>query len=147
MLNFGSPSITSLPFFIYYFFFLILSLPTFLGENHEYLLYLIVGLPLINVSPPSLTDSVYVSCVVALLQEENHSFKDTEWLDFPLRIHYFEHNFIGQNFTIWGLTASILIRTARIVFGKEPDFLEFHPKVQSYDEILADFAKKDLFHL
>jgi hypothetical protein len=49
-----------------------------------------------------------------------------------------------RQYTIWGLTASILVRVASIVFNRKPAFEEFHPTIPTYREILVEMLKRNL---
>ena len=51
----------------------------------------------------------------------------------------------GAEFVIWGLTASILVRVACVVYGRRAPFGEFHPEAPNYPTVLADLAKRRLF--
>jgi hypothetical protein len=44
------------------------------------------------------------------------------------RIHSFDYN----GFNIWGLTAGILIKVARVAFGRPPEFQEHSPRGIDY---------------
>lgn len=68
-------------------------------------------------------------------------------VNFPFRLHYFDYTDGTRQYNIWGLTASILIRIASIVFDREPAFTEFHPAITSYREILVEMLKRNLFVL
>ena len=50
-----------------------------------------------------------------------------------------------REFVIWGLTASILVRVACVVYGRRAPFGEFHPEAPNYPTVLADLAKRRLF--
>lgn len=63
-----------------------------------------------------------------IFQNENYWFQEREWLGVKYRVHFFDHATEGgENFLVWGLTASILIRTASIIYGRKPEFVEFAP--------------------
>jgi len=43
-------------------------------------------------------------------------------------VHYFDYETENKQFLIWGLTASILIRAASVVYRQPPSFPEQKPK-------------------
>jgi hypothetical protein len=43
------------------------------------------------------------------------------------RLHYFDYEYRGKSFCIWGLTAGMLVVIAERAFGRKPDF-EPNPK-------------------
>ncbi|CAI5518783.1 unnamed protein product [Closterium sp. Naga37s-1] len=53
----------------------------------------------------------------------------------------------GDHFTIWGLTAAILVRVSCVVFGRSAPFGEFHPDAPNYATVLADLAKRQFLQL
>jgi len=55
----------------------------------------------------------------AFLEAENHSHRDAVWGDVPYRLHFFRH----EEFTVWGLTAAILINVAQLAFAEEAAFV------------------------
>jgi hypothetical protein len=58
---------------------------------------------------------------------DRYSYEDIEWRDgLTLRLHIFKHG----RFTIWGLTARVLIRVAMIAFAVENPPFEIRPAEQ-----------------
>ncbi|KAL2642663.1 hypothetical protein R1flu_010250 [Riccia fluitans] len=80
---------------------------------------------------PGEVESVFEAPLEMFLKEsENHWWKEREWLGVNYRVHFFDYTTPdGQKFLIWGLTASILIRAASLIFERQPDFEEFGPDV------------------
>jgi coenzyme A diphosphatase NUDT7 len=50
-----------------------------------------------------------------------------EWMGNKYLIHIFDYEMKNKKYTIWGLTASILIRAASIVYERPPPFVEQNP--------------------
>ena len=65
-----------------------------------------------------------------------HSYRDSD-KSFGKGISYRLHFFQYKGYTIWGLTAGILIEAARVALGREPDF-QIMPGQRSYTEIIFD---------
>ena len=78
------------------------------------------------------------------IRSMNIGHKDIEMASLPFRLHYFEYGDGARRFTIWGLTASVLIRIARILFDRKPAFDEFHLTNTNYREILIEMLKRNL---
>jgi hypothetical protein len=69
--------------------------------------------------------------VLSLFQDENYWFKEVEWLGVKYRVHFFDYTAAtGEKFLVWGLTASMLIRTASIIYNRKPDFPEVAPNFE-----------------
>ncbi|KAG6554776.1 hypothetical protein Mapa_003795 [Marchantia paleacea] len=82
---------------------------------------------------PGEVESVFEAPLEMFLKEsEKHWFEEREWLGVKYRVHFFDYTTpAGEKFLVWGLTASILIRSASLVFQREPDFVEFAPDFSS----------------
>ncbi|KAL3695920.1 hypothetical protein R1sor_009996 [Riccia sorocarpa] len=82
---------------------------------------------------PGEVESVFEAPLEMFLKEsDKHWWKEREWLGVKYRVHFFDYATpAGQKFLIWGLTASILIRTASLIFEREPDFEEYSPDVKA----------------
>lgn len=63
-----------------------------------------------------------------LIQDENRSEEEREWMGEKYLIHHFNYETEGTKYVIWGLTAGILIRAASVVYQRPPAFLEQNPK-------------------
>ncbi|KAJ0989360.1 hypothetical protein J5N97_007716 [Dioscorea zingiberensis] len=62
------------------------------------------------------------------LKDENRRSEEREWLGVKYLVHFFNYETEDNKFVIWGLTASILIRAASVVYQRPPSFLEQNPK-------------------
>jgi coenzyme A diphosphatase NUDT7 len=77
---------------------------------------------------PGEVDAVFDVPLEMFLRTDNYSFIEREWLGVTYRVHSFKFTGkVGAKFVIYGLTASVLVRTAAIVYKREPDFLEMPP--------------------
>ncbi|CAM6086808.1 unnamed protein product [Calypogeia fissa] len=77
---------------------------------------------------PGEVEAIFDAPLEMFLKEENYWFQEWDWLGVKYRVHYFDYAATnGEKFLVWGLTASILIRTASIIYQRKPDFLEFAP--------------------
>jgi len=58
------------------------------------------------------------------LSDDGHMFRDITYGDYPFRLHFFSvaDTASGRKFTVWGMTAGILIRVAATCFDREPAF-------------------------
>lgn len=73
-------------------------------------------------------DAIFDVPLEMFLKDEQHRIEDRQWLDVQYRVHYFDYAAPdGKVYTIWGLTASILIHAASIILQRQPDFPEFWP--------------------
>ncbi|KAJ7561130.1 hypothetical protein O6H91_03G015100 [Diphasiastrum complanatum] len=72
-------------------------------------------------------DALFDAPLAMFLKDEHHRSEQREWLGHPYRVHFFDFNFKGQQYLIWGLTAAILIRAACIIYQQIPSFGEFTP--------------------
>mmetsp|Transcript_39858 Transcript_39858/g.118675 ORF Transcript_39858/g.118675 Transcript_39858/m.118675 type:complete len:390 (-) Transcript_39858:356-1525(-) len=64
----------------------------------------------------------------------SHYSRDLKWEGHPYRIHFFEHG----GFTVWGLTASILIQVAKLGFARQPAYQEHTRRGDKYDRFFHD---------
>ena len=78
------------------------------------------------------------------MQRDNHKFDEREWMGLKYVVHNFEyaHNDDQQEvFLIRGLTASILLKTASIIYQKLPNFEQHHlPDFQELQKSLCNFS-------
>lgn len=51
-------------------------------------------------------------------------------------VHFFDYKMEDKKYSIWGLTASILIKAAMLVYQRPPDFPEQAPKFK-YPRVVA----------
>lgn len=54
--------------------------------------------------------------------------EEREWMGEKYLVHYFDYKTGNKKYLIWGLTASILIKAASVVYRQPPAFLEQNPK-------------------
>ena len=52
--------------------------------------------------------------------------RDVDWEGFPYRLHYWDYQYRGQQFLIWGLTAGMLVVVAEKALGRSAEF-QVHP--------------------
>lgn len=77
---------------------------------------------------PGEVDAIFDAPLEMFLKDENYWFQERDWLGVKYRVHFFDYTTDdGDKFLVWGLTASMLIRTASIIYQRKPDFLEFAP--------------------
>ncbi|MCO5591014.1 hypothetical protein L7F22_044990 [Adiantum nelumboides] len=67
-------------------------------------------------------DAIFDAPLDMFLKEQNHRCKEQEWMGFAYRVHYFDYESSTERYLIWGLTASILIRCASIIYMRSPEF-------------------------
>ncbi|KAG0582715.1 hypothetical protein KC19_3G079700 [Ceratodon purpureus] len=84
-------------------------------------------------------DAIFDVPLEMFLKDERHRTEDRQWLDVQYRVHYFDYDAPdGKKFTIWGLTASILIHAASIILQRQPDFPEFWPDFDAMTKHVRD---------
>jgi hypothetical protein len=61
-----------------------------------------------------------------MVQDENRTSNDLEWMGQEFTIHHFSFSYVKGNdkYMIWGLTAGILIHAASVVYERPPDFAD-----------------------
>lgn len=59
-----------------------------------------------------------------LVQDDNRRVEMREWMGNQYLIHIFDYEMKNKKYTIWGLTASVLIRAASIVYKRPPPFVD-----------------------
>ncbi|KAM2179754.1 hypothetical protein COP2_033839 [Malus domestica] len=59
------------------------------------------------------------------MQNDNHRFEEREWMGWKYILHIFDFESEQGPFLIWGLTASILIRAAAVIY-QQPPFFQGH---------------------
>jgi len=66
-------------------------------------------------------------------QDEAHRYEDLSWWNVVFRVHFFDFESpAGVKYSIWGLTASVLIRAASIILQCEPAFIEASPCLEDF---------------
>ncbi|PRW59038.1 nudix hydrolase mitochondrial-like [Chlorella sorokiniana] len=123
----------------------IACLPPFLSKH------LLSVTPVIGLIPPHQAfrpnpqevESVFTAPLHRFLQAgPGYSHRDVEWQPgMPYRLHYFEHESQGRSYTIWGLTAGMLIVIAEKAFGRPPEFLPNPPNSLPYTALAFENGK------
>ncbi|XP_077245618.1 nudix hydrolase 15, mitochondrial-like isoform X1 [Tasmannia lanceolata] len=75
--------------------------------------------------------AVFDAPLEMFLKEDKHRSEEMEWMGCKYITHLFDFETENGNFLIWGFTASILIRTASVVYQREPPFEEHLPDFQT----------------
>nr|XP_010915592.1 nudix hydrolase 15, mitochondrial [Elaeis guineensis] len=73
-------------------------------------------------------EAIFDAPLEMFLKDENRRSEEREWLGVKYLVHYFDFLTENKKFVIWGLTASILIRAASVVFQRPPSFSEQNPR-------------------
>ncbi|KAL3596493.1 hypothetical protein D5086_008130 [Populus alba] len=61
------------------------------------------------------------------LKDENRREQEKEWMGDKYLLHFFDYQSGRKMYTVWAITASILIRAASVVYQRPPAFLEQKP--------------------
>lgn len=80
---------------------------------------------------PDEVEAVFSAPLDCFLSNERHMSQDVRWGDVPFRMHFFtvtDAAHPGKRFTVWGLTASALIKAAIAGLGRQPDFQVTSPE-------------------
>ncbi len=72
------------------------------------------------------------------MQEENHRCEEKEWMEWKYILHLFDFTSEQGVFQIWGLTASILIQAASIIYQSSPSFKQHLPDFQQLQKALKN---------
>ncbi|KAJ3694226.1 hypothetical protein LUZ60_009706 [Juncus effusus] len=83
-------------------------------------------------------EEIFDAPLEMFLKDENRRFEEREWLDAKYLVHYFDFTTENKSFVIWGLTASILIRAASVVYKRPPSFAEQYPKFRLPKSLKGD---------
>lgn len=73
-------------------------------------------------------EAVFDAPLDMFLKDENHRSEEREWMGDKYLLHYFDYESNNSKFLIWGLTATILIHAASVVYQQPPSFPEMKPK-------------------
>ncbi|KAK7816621.1 nudix hydrolase 15 [Quercus suber] len=71
-----------------------------------------------------------------ITQEDNHRCEEREWMGEKYNLHLFEFKSEQGVFLIWGLTASILIHAASVIYQRSPFFKGHLPDFQQLQRSL-----------
>ncbi|XP_004293923.1 PREDICTED: nudix hydrolase 22, chloroplastic-like [Fragaria vesca subsp. vesca] len=76
-------------------------------------------------------EAIFYAPLEMFLKDENRRAEEREWMGdkYLLQHFYFEDH--GKEYDIWAITAGILIKTASLVYQRQPAFLEQRPKFWS----------------
>ncbi|XP_040372775.1 nudix hydrolase 15, mitochondrial isoform X2 [Rosa chinensis] len=89
--------------------------------------------PLLNADE---VDAIFDVPLEMFLKKENHRFEDREWRGWKYVVHHFDFESEQGEFLIWGLTASILIRAASVIYQQSPFFQAHLPDFQTLQRAL-----------
>ncbi|KAL6146238.1 hypothetical protein ACLB2K_056921 [Fragaria x ananassa] len=90
--------------------------------------------PLLNTDE---VDAIFDVPLEMFLKKENHRFEEREWSGWKYVVHHFEFESKQGEFLIWGLTASILIRAASVIYQQQCPFFQAHlPDFQTLQKTL-----------
>ncbi|KAM1222309.1 hypothetical protein ACFX2J_009859 [Malus domestica] len=67
-------------------------------------------------------DAIFDVPLEMFLKNDNHRFEEREWMGCKYILHLFDFESEQGPFLIWGLTASILIRVAAVIYQQPPLF-------------------------
>ncbi|CAK7343822.1 unnamed protein product [Dovyalis caffra] len=70
------------------------------------------------------------------LKEESHRWEEKEWMGWKYILHLFDFESEKGVFLIWGLTASILIQAASVIYQQSPCFKNHLPDFQQLQKAL-----------
>ncbi|KAL6197229.1 hypothetical protein ACLB2K_032838 [Fragaria x ananassa] len=76
-------------------------------------------------------EAIFYAPLEMFLKDESRRAEEREWMGdkYLLQHFYFEDH--GKEYDIWAITAGILIKTASLVYQRQPAFLEQRPKFWS----------------
>jgi coenzyme A diphosphatase NUDT7 len=80
--------------------------------------------PVLN---PDEVEELFDAPLKMFLKDENRRAEDREWQGIKYLLHFFDYTKDDTKYSIWGLTAAILIRAASVVYQRSPSFTEQHP--------------------
>lgn len=66
-----------------------------------------------------------------MAQEENYRMEEREWMGWKYGLHIFDYELEQEEFMIWGLTATILIKAASLIYQRSPPFQPSLPDFQT----------------
>ncbi|PKU63267.1 nudix hydrolase 15, mitochondrial-like [Dendrobium catenatum] len=94
--------------------------------------------PILNTAE---VEAIFDAPLEMFLKDENHRSEEREWMGEKYLLHYFDHEINKKKFLIWGLTASILIHAASVVFQQRPSFPEMKPIYKYPTNFKVGFTK------
>ncbi|XP_008798246.1 nudix hydrolase 15, mitochondrial-like [Phoenix dactylifera] len=72
-------------------------------------------------------EAIFDAPLEMFLKDENRRSEEREWMGEKFLVHYFNFSTENKNFVIWGLTATILIHAASVIYQRPPSFPEQKP--------------------
>ncbi|KAK8959042.1 hypothetical protein KSP40_PGU015807 [Platanthera guangdongensis] len=87
-------------------------------------------------------ETIFDAPLEMFLEDENHRTEEREWMGEKYLIHYFDYETEKKKFLIWGLTASILIHAASVVYQRRPSFPEMNPKFKFPTNIKGEISMR-----
>eukprot|EP01018_Ginkgo_biloba_P000199 Gb_18964 [translate_table: standard] len=85
-------------------------------------------------------DAIFDAPLEMFLKDEKHWSEEMTWMGFKYTVHFFDYETENRKFLIWGLTASILVRAASIIYQRPPNFVEVIP---DFDGIQSSSSEND----
>ncbi|XP_050368032.1 nudix hydrolase 15, mitochondrial-like [Argentina anserina] len=76
-------------------------------------------------------EAIFYAPLEMFLKDENRRAEEREWMGYKYLLHHFYFDDHGKQYDIWAITAGILIKTASLVYQRQPAFLEQRPKFWS----------------
>ncbi|KAM4078965.1 hypothetical protein ACB094_09G080100 [Castanea mollissima] len=81
-------------------------------------------------------DAIFDVPLKMFLEEDNHRCEESEWMGEKYNLHLFDFKSEQGVFLIWGLTASILIHAASVIYQRSPFFKGHLPDFQQLQRSL-----------
>lgn len=95
--------------------------------------------------PLILNLSNFISQQLQIFQGENYRVKEREWKGCKYILHHFDFETSKQGvFPICGLTASILIRAASVIFQRSPCFNQHHHHLPDFQQLQRALIEQQL---
>ncbi|KAG6641348.1 nudix hydrolase 15, mitochondrial [Carya illinoinensis] len=76
---------------------------------------------------PSEVEVIFDAPLEMFIKDENRRAEERDWMGQKYILHFFDYENEKKKYMIWGLTASILIRVASVVYQRPPAFVELNP--------------------
>lgn len=91
---------------------------------------------------PEEVESVFTAPLgMFLTAGPGYSFKDVRWEGFPYRLHYWELDYRGKSYLIWGLTAGMLVVVAEKALNRKAQFEVSPPGALPYTALAYENGK------
>ncbi|KAH6829134.1 nudix hydrolase-like protein 15 [Perilla frutescens var. hirtella] len=81
--------------------------------------------PVINATE---VESVFDAPLGMFLKNERRREEKMEWMGYKYLLHFFDYQTDNRCYTIWALTAAILIKAASLIYERPPAFEEHMPQ-------------------